>query len=159
MPRIPDDSALRQRLVEMLHGGHSHITFDDAVRGFPVEKAGLRPDGLPHSAWELLEHLRIAQYDILEFSRSADYHSPEFPKGYWPRSHAPEHTSQWHESVGAFRKDLEAFVSLIGDSAQDLNQEFPWGDGQTLLREALVLASHNSYHIGQLVLVRRAVEH
>lgn len=149
------DRALREHLINLLEGGHAHATFDSAVRGFPVDRAGVRPAGLPYSAWELLEHLRIAQNDILRFSASGDHVSPKWPEGYWPSSPAPEQGSQWARSVRGVRKDLAEFQSLVRDPKQDLYRKFPWGNGQTLLREALLIADHNAYHIGQLVLVRR----
>lgn len=146
---------MREQLVELLRRGNAHATFDQAVRGFPVDRAGLRPQGAPHSAWELVEHLRIAQNDILRFSQSSGHVSPHWPEGYWPASPAPPRVEAWAESVRAFRNDRAAFAAMLRDGARDLHQKFPWGDGQTLLREALVLADHNSYHLGQLVLVRR----
>ena len=152
---VASDSAIREQLVQLIRGGHAHATFDDVVRDFPLDRIGIRPPGAPHSAWELLEHLRIAQKDILEFSRSADYVSPHWPEGYWPKSPGPKRENQWKESVAAFRADLVAFEAMIQDPSQDLNRKFPWGDGQTLLREALLIADHNAYHLGQLVLVRR----
>ena len=154
---MADDSALRKQLVEMLDGGHAHATFDDVVKDFPLDRIGIRPEGAPHSAWQLLEHMRIAQNDILRFSQSADHVSPDFPEGYWPAGAAPERKGQWTESARAFRDDLAEFEAMIADPAQDLHRKFPWGDGQTLLREALLIADHNSYHLGQLVLVRRLV--
>ena len=152
---MPDDQALREQLIQLLRGGHAHATFDQAVRDFPPSRMGVRPEGAEHSAWELLEHMRLAQNDILRFSLSADYVSPEFPDGYWPRAPGPRKPAEWDHSVSAFRKDLAAFEALVRDPAQDLYRKFPWGDGQTLLREALLIADHNSYHLGQLVLVRR----
>jgi hypothetical protein len=152
---MASDTAWREQLVQLLRGGHAHATFDDVIRDFPLDRVGVRPAGAPHSAWELVEHMRIAQKDILEFSRSAEYVSPQWPEGYWPKSPAPKRESQWNESVLAFHHDLARFEALIQDPAQDLNRKFPWGDGQTLLREALLIADHNSYHLGQLVLVRR----
>ncbi len=149
------DSALREQLIEMLEGGHAHASFDQVIKGFPLDRAGTRPDGVPHSAWELLEHMRLAQNDILRFSQSADHASPEWPKGYWPRNPAPAKHSDWQDAVRAFRDELAEFVAMLRDPKNDLHQRFPWGDGQTLLREALVLADHNSYHLGQLVTVRR----
>jgi uncharacterized damage-inducible protein DinB len=154
---MADDKNLRDQLVELLHGGHAHATFEDTVRDFPLDRAGVRPEGSPHSAWELLEHLRIAQKDILDFSRSADHVSLKWPEGYWPKAPKPHGQKQWDESVSAFQEDRTAFEALIQDEAQDLNRAFPWGDGQTLLREALLLADHNSHHLGQLILVRRLV--
>jgi len=152
---MPNDTALRSQLIQLLEGGHAHATFNGAVRGFPLDQVGVRPKGLPYSAWELLEHMRIAQSDILRFSVSAEHESPKWPEGYWPATPAPERESHWARSVRAIRKDLAEFQALIRDPKQDLNRKFPWGDGQTLLREALLIAGHNSYHIGQLVLVRR----
>ena len=152
---MPNETFLREHLIQLLEGGHAHATFDSAVKGFPVEKIGNRPKGLPYSAWELLEHMRIAQHDILRFSVSAEYQSPKWPEGYWPSATGPEKESDWSRSVRAIRKDLAEFQALLRDLKQDLYRKFPWGDGQTLLREALLIADHNSYHIGQLVLVRR----
>lgn len=152
---MPDDSALREHLVQLLEGGSAHATFDSAVRGFPLDRVGVRPKGLPYSAWELLEHMRIAQEDILRFSISAEHESPKWPEGYWPSSPAPEKQSHWARSVKAVRQDLAEFQTLVRDPKQDLYRKFSWGDGQTLLREALLIADHNAYHIGQLVLIRR----
>ena len=152
-----EDWTLREQLVEMLDGAHAHAPFDDVVRGFPLDRAGTRPSGAPHSAWELLEHMRIAQHDILRFSQSADHVSPKFPDGYWPKNQAPEKAEHWEKSVRAFQADLAEFQAMLRDDQNDLHRKFPWGDGQTLLREALVLADHNAYHLGQLVLVRRLV--
>lgn len=149
--------SIRKQLAALLHGGHAHITFDDAVKKFPLDRIGIRPAGSPHSAWELLEHLRIAQRDILLFSKSAKYVAPKWPDDYWPSSPAPRRKSQWAASVKAFRADLAAFEKLILDPRKDLDAPFPWGEGQTLLREALLIADHNAYHLGQLVLVRKLV--
>jgi hypothetical protein len=150
-----DDSVLREQLIELLHAGNAHAPFDNVVRGFPVELAGVRPANAPHSAWELLEHLRIAQNDILRFSQSGEHVSPKWPDAYWPPTPAPRDKAQWDESVRAFRDDLAEFEAMLRDPEQDLFQRFPWGDGQTLLREALLLADHNSHHLGQMILVRR----
>lgn len=152
---MADDSQLRAHLIELLNGGHAHATFESAVRGFPQAKIGTRPKGLPHSAWELLEHMRIAQNDILRFSQSAEHVSPAWPEGYWAEARGPEKASHWARSVKQFRADLEEFQGMVRDPRQDLYRKFPWGTGQTLLREALLIADHNAYHIGQLVLVRR----
>jgi hypothetical protein len=150
-----DDSALREQLIELLHGGHAHTTFDQAVRDFPADRAGTRPNGAPHSAWELLEHMRIAQNDILRFSQSAGHVSPPFPDGYWPKSAGPAKPGDWAEAVRTFRDDLAEFEAVLRDPKNNLHRKFPWGDGQTLMREALVLADHNAYHLGQLIIVRR----
>jgi hypothetical protein len=168
---VPDDE-VRKQLLAALNGGQAHITFDDAVRDFPVGKAGIRPPGSRHSAWELLEHLRIALEDISRFSgvleetqrTSGDKHLPsgyaelKWPDDYWPKSPTPPDEQEWHRSVEAVRKEMAAFARRVEDRAHDLLTPFPWGSGQNLLREALLIANHNSYHIGQLMLVRRMLE-
>jgi hypothetical protein len=149
------DQSLSDHLRELLRGGSAHVTFDQAVAGLPPELRGRRPPGAAHSAWELLEHLRIAQWDILEFSRSAAHESPEWPEGYWPRSAEPPDAGAWDRSLAAFRADLAAMMALVSDPATDLFAPIPHGSGQTVLREALLVADHNAYHSGELVLVRR----
>ncbi len=133
------------------------MDFDAAVGGLPRELRGARVPGLPHTAWQLLEHLRIAQWDIVEFSRSARHVSPEFPQGYWPDAEAPNGETAWEESVRGFHSSLNAMVKLVESPRTDLLAKIPWGEGQTILREALLVADHNAYHIGQLVLLRRAL--
>jgi hypothetical protein len=167
---MSDDAALRKELEYLLTRGNAHATFDDTVHGFPVSRAGERPANSPHSAWELLEHIRIAQEDIARFSgamaakRPTGKAAPEgyvelrFPTDYWPSSPAPANREQWDRSVAAIREDLDSFIRLLKNPAIDLHAKFPWGGGQTLLREALLLADHNSYHLGQLMLIRRMLE-
>jgi hypothetical protein len=152
---MSDSQVLRDHLLELLHGDQAHVSLDDTVKGFPLELIGVRPEGAPHSAWELLEHIRIALEDIVLFSQSADHKSPPWPKGYWPSSPEPKDREQWHRSATQIRERMAEFEAMIGDPEQDLFQKFPWGEGQTLLREALLIADHNTYHLGQLVLVRR----
>ena len=142
-------------LLGFLRGGHAHTTFDEAVKGLPFDKAGRRPRGLPYSAWEVVEHIRIAQNDILRFCREADYVSPQWPEGYWPASRAPKDEAQWKKSIASVRRDLKAFEKLLEERAKELDKPFAWGQGQTLFREALLLIDHNAYHVGQLVLLRR----
>jgi hypothetical protein len=113
--------------------------------------------GVPHTPWRLLEHLRIAQWDILEFSRNPRHVSPPFPDGYWPTGDAPPESAGWDRSVAAFRADLQAMQDLVADPATDLFAPLAHGDGQTILREALLMADHNAYHLGQLVVLRRAL--
>ena len=153
---VPDRS-LREHLVYLLTGGGAHVSFDAAVARFPASLRGARHSGVPYSAWEILEHLRIAQWDILEFSRDAQHKSPEWPSGYWPVKPAPPDEKAWDKSLRAFRKDLKAMCALVEDESTDLYAKIPHGDGQTLLREALLVADHNAYHVGQLVLVRKAL--
>lgn len=149
------DQALRQQLIELLKGGNAHATFQETVADFPAELRGKRPKGAPHSAWEELEHMRIAQWDILEFCRNPKHISPKFPEGYWPQGDAPGDEAAWDRSIAAFRADLRAMQDLVANPATDLFAAIPHGDGQTILREALLVADHNSYHLGQLVLLRR----
>lgn len=158
MTKLSPDADLRKHLVALLEGGNAHITFQDAVKDFPVERAGIRPEGSPHSAWELVEHIRIAQADIVLFSQNQDYVELEWPDEYWPPSPAPNDKSDWKNSVETVGKDLERFVELVKDEQHDLFAPFPWGKGQTLLREALLIADHNSYHIGQLMIVRKLIK-
>ncbi len=149
------DRELREHLVKLLEGGNAHTTFDDAVAKLPPDSRGKKPRGLPYSPWMLLEHLRIAQWDILEFSRDREHKSPEWPEGYWPSTAAPANDAAWTKSVRQFRADLKAMQDLVSDPATGLYAQIPWGDGQTILREALLVADHNAYHIGELVVVRR----
>ena len=146
---------LREHLVSLLKGGNAHIDFEPAIRGIPAERRGKRPKGVPYSPWELLEHMRIAQWDILEFSRDANHKSPEWPSGYWPKTHVPPNAGAWSKSVKQFRENLNEMCALVEDPKTDLFAPIPHGEGQTILRETLLVADHNSYHLGQLVLVRR----
>lgn len=147
--------ALREHVLYLLRGGGAHAPVESVLADWPVDRRGTRPEGQSHTAWRLLEHLRIAQSDILEFSRDASHVSPAWPEGYWPPSDAPPDEESWDRSMAAFRADLEAMQALIEDPASDLFAPLPHGDGQTLLREALLVADHNAYHQGQLAMLRR----
>lgn len=149
------EQALRLQLIELLAGGGAHVKFDDVVKDFPAKLRGKKPAKFPHSAWMLLEHLRLAQWDILEFSRNGKHVSPEWPGGYWPTTEGPANAESWQKSVQLFRRDLRAMQNLVANRKTDLFARIPWGDGQTILREALLVADHNAYHIAQLVDVRR----
>lgn len=151
------DKQLRQQLAKMIDWNEAHTDFSSAVADFPVKLRGRVPEGLPYSAWQLLEHIRIALWDIVEFSRNAKHKSPKWPEGYWPKDPAPPSEEAWEQSVNAVMENLEAMRQLISDPKHDLFAPIPHGSGQTLLREALLIADHNAYHIGQLVLVRRAL--
>jgi hypothetical protein len=150
-----NDRSLRKHLLELLAGGSAHAKFEDIIKDFPVELRGRKPDGLPHSPWMLLDHLRLAQRDILEFSRNARHVSPAWPVGYWPNTEAPPNDAAWNQSINEFRRDLKAMQNLVADPKSDLFARIPWGDGQTILREALLAADHNAYHLAQLVDARR----
>jgi|GEM_PF-110291 len=149
------DHALREHLVAMLRGGHAHATYEDVVTGLPAELRGRRPNGTPYSPWMLLEHIRIAFWDILEFSRNPGWVSPAWPDGYWPTNPEPPNGQAWDDSVARYRADREAFERFVRDPASDLFTPFGHGSGQTLLREVLVAATHTSYHLGELVVLRR----
>lgn len=149
-----NDRSLREHVLYLLGGGGAHLSFDDALAGLPAEKRGQKPSGLDHSIWDLLEHIRLAQSDILEFSRDRKHKSPEWPEGYWPAKQKPS-TAQWNASVKKVRADLKAMQNLVKNPKTDLFAKIPWGDGQTILREALLVADHNAYHLGQIVDVRR----
>lgn len=151
------DSSLRQHLVELLKGGSAHADFNSAINDWPEELLGKHASKFPHTAWQLLEHMRIAQADILNFSRNAEYKELTFPDDYWPRHDKPSNGDAWDESVSAFRRDLKAMQDLVADPKTDLYQRLPWGSGQTVLREALLVADHNAYHLGQMVTLRRAL--
>ena len=153
--KIDPDPSLRQHLVDLLKGGNAHAKFDEVIAGLPAKLRGQKPPGLPHSPWMLLEHLRIAQWDILEFSRNPKHVSPHWPEGYWPRTEAPPGSAAWDTSIKKFRKDLKAMQDLVTNPKTDLHARIPWGEGQTILREALLVADHNAYHLAQLVDVRR----
>ncbi len=154
MPQDPHAS-LRQHLVELLTGGHTHAKFEDATKDLPAKLRGAKPDKFPHSPWMLLEHLRIAQLDILEFSRNQKHKSPKWPEGYWPKEEAPPSAAAWTKSLEQFQSDLKAMQDLVKNPKTDLFAKIPWGDSQTILREALLVADHNAYHIAQLVDLRR----
>ena len=155
---MASDNPLREQLVAFLTWGDAHADFDAASGGVPSALQGKRPKGAEHSPWEVLEHMRIAQRDILDFIRDPKHVSPEFPKGYWPTSPAPPNDKAWNRSAEAFRADLKAMIELIEKSSADLLAPMPHGDGKTILREVLLLADHNAYHLGQLVIIRRLLD-
>jgi DinB superfamily len=148
---------LRKQLVALLHGGQAHATFDDAVKSFPEDLRGTVPSSLPYSAWQLLEHLRITQRDILNFSAppTGGYHPIQWPDEYWPKSPQPTSSQAWDHSIAEIHSDLKHFIALVENASVDLYKPFRWGDGQNLLREALLVADHTSYHLGELIVLRR----
>jgi uncharacterized damage-inducible protein DinB len=148
-------AALREHVVRLLDWQDAHVNFDAAVEGLPAKLRGLRPPGLAHSPWELLEHLRRTQHDILDFCRNPDYQELTWPADYWPENPAPPSPEAWEASVAAFREDRAALRQLAQDPALDLFAAIPHGSGQTYLRELLLVADHNAYHVGQLVVVRK----
>ncbi|HYQ96295.1 MAG TPA: DinB family protein [Candidatus Eisenbacteria bacterium] len=151
------DGPLREHVLKLLDWEDAHVGFDAAVGGISAEHRGAAPAGVPFSPWQLLEHVRITQQDILDFCRNPAYKERSWPKDYWPSAPAPPTRSAWEESVTAYRRDRDALKKLAGDSSIDLFARIPHGSGQTYLRELLLVADHSSYHVGQLVLVRRAL--
>jgi uncharacterized damage-inducible protein DinB len=152
---MAESEALRQHVLDLLRGRNAHTDFDTVVADFPSRLRGVKAPGAPYSAWQLLEHMRIAQWDILEFSRDAKHKSPQWPEGYWPKSEVPPNAAAWNNSLRSFRADWKAMAKLVADKKTDLFAKIPHGTGQTILREALLLADHNAYHLGQMVLLRR----
>jgi hypothetical protein len=148
-------AAVREHALYLLKGGGAHVKFDAAVAGLPTKLQGARPEHLDVTPWRVLEHMRLAQADILEFCLSRDYREKEFPADYWPKSDAPPHARAWDKSVKALQADLAQMRELVKDPRTDLFAKIPWGDGQTYLREALLVADHNAYHLGQMITVRR----
>ncbi len=152
------DKSLREHLLYLLQGGGAHISFDDFVADFPAELCDRKIESLPYSAWQVLEHMRIAQWDILEFCRNAKHVSPDWPDGYWPRKDERGNAEGWKQSVEAFRRDLKQIEELIADRSTDLFARIPHGDSQTILRETLLVADHNAYHLGVLVAISRILK-
>ena len=153
-----NNQALRDQLLSLLESGNAHISIDDFVKDFPADKCSVRVEGLPYTAWQVLEHMRLAQWDMLEFSRNADHVSPKWPKGYWAAEDETGTPELWNQTVKQFQSDRNAFSDLIRDPATDLFAKIPHGTGQTILREALVLADHNSNHLGALIAMNRIIK-
>jgi hypothetical protein len=153
---MDEQKVLCEHLLELLDGRSAHIGLESAIKDFPLEHINTRRENSPHTAWDLLEHIRIAQWDILEFSLNAKHKSPKWPDGYWPKKEATK--AEWKSSVKQILKDLKAFKKLVNDKKTDLYAKIPHGDGQTILRETLLVADHNAYHLGQLVLIKKMIE-
>ncbi len=155
-----EQEPVRKQLIALLRGGQAHTTFDEAVADLPAKFRSVVPENLPYSAWQLLEHLRITQLDILNFSAppTGGYQHIKWPDAYWPKSPEPPSDKSWDESIAAIRSDLKRFEAIIESPAADLYKPFRWGDGQNLLREAMLLADHNAYHLGELVVLRRLLD-
>ena len=152
------DESLRKHVLYLLRDGGAHMSFDDFVGSFPADLCNRKIDGLPYTAWQVLEHMRLAQWDILEFSRDSSHVSPEFPKGYWPDPEEPGTRALWQKTVDEFRSDLKQMEALVEDPSTDLHAKIPHGDGQTILREALLTADHNAYHLGALAVMARILK-
>ena len=155
---MKDTEALRKHVVDLLAAGNAHVNLEGSLQGLPANLRGTKPKGAEHTAWQLLEHIRIAQWDILEFSRNRKHVSPAWPDGYWPKTEKPPSPAAWNKSIKQARTDLKAMQALVTSKKSDLFQPIPHGNGQTLLREALLLADHNAYHAGQIVYLRRLLK-
>jgi hypothetical protein len=153
--KMDHDSAIRKHALYLLRGGGAHIHFEEAVAGLPAPMRNKAVYDLPYTAWQLLEHMRIAQWDILEFSRNPEHVSPHFPEGYWPQDSRDPDEGTWNSSIQVFRAELRAMEELLSDPDVDILSPIPHGSGQTILREALLIADHNAYHLGQLIVLRR----
>ena len=150
-----DTRELRNSLRKLLDWEDAHVGFEAAVAGIPTELRGAHPAGAPHSLWQLVEHLRITQHDILDFCANPDYEEIEFPRDYWPPAAAPPSTAAWEKSITEFLDDRAALQKLAADPSVDLTARIPHGSGQTYLRELVLVVDHTAYHVGQLVLVRQ----
>ncbi len=146
--------SIKQNLIKLLKGGNAHADFEAIIKNIPLNDLGQYPHALPYSIWDLVEHLRIAQWDILMFSKDGNHQSPKWPKGYWVKTQYQPTAHEWQQSVEMYKKELEAFITLIED-ADDLLKPLNWGDGQSLLQEALTLADHTAYHLGEILVLRR----
>ena len=152
---MDNEHTIRKQLIENLHGRNAHVDFDGAIANLPDELWGKVPDGLPYSVWQLVEHIRLAQWDIVEFSENPSHKSPPWPEGYWPNEKAPKNSDAPQKSIDQFHTDLNRMISMVSDFDNSLYKPFPHGNGQNLLREAMLVANHNSYHVGEIVVVRR----
>ena len=150
-----NEQALREQLLKVIDWEEAHVPFDRAVKGIPPSMRGVVPNGWEHSAWQLVEHIRIAQADILEFSITAKYNAKKWPDDYWPKASAPRNAAAWSKSIAEIRTDRKKLQQLAKNPRVDLTAEIPHGTGQTYLRELLLVAAHNSYHIGQIVSLRK----
>lgn len=152
-----EDDLLREQLVDLVIRGNAHASFQEATKNISKENIGIRPFGLPYSIWMLVEHIRAVQADILNFSRNPAYKSPSWPDDFWPKEEAPPHIEMWEKSLKRYRHDRDVFIALIQNPDNDLYKPFPYGEGQNLLREALLIADHTSYHIGEIIVLRRLI--
>jgi len=157
MSPIATDTLLREQLLQLLNGGNAHMTLDEAVADYPVASMNmLFPNG-DYSSWRLLEHIRLSQWDILDFIRNPDYQEREWPKEYWPPQSAQASEADWNETLDSFQRDMQALQAIAIDPQIDLYATIPWGTGQTVLRELLLVADHNAYHIGEFAIMRQVM--
>lgn len=155
---MADDTILREQLLQLLDGRNAHQNFEDAVAEFPLQAINARPPNVSYTPWHLIEHLRIAQWDILEFIRDPNHVSPRWPEGYWPAREAETDRQGWARTIASFLSDLQAMKSIVRDPGTDLTAEIAHAPGYTVLREVLVLADHNAYHIGEFAILRQVMD-
>lgn len=154
---MSSDQVLRQQLLALLRGGNAHMTFDQAVAGFPMEHINTHPPHVPYTPWHLLEHLRIAQWDILEFVRNPGHVSPDWPEGYWPTQDAQATPEQWEETLATFRADLQTMMKIVEDPEMEFFNPLPHAPGYNIFREVLLVADHNAYHVGEFAILRQVM--
>lgn len=153
--KMKDQKIIRHHLEKLLKGGNAFVPLEKAIENIPFEKLGVKPSGLPYSLWGQAEHIRISQKDIRDFSIGTDYQEIKWPDDYWPSSEAPKNEDEWQLTVSTIKNDLKSMIKLVNDESRDLFEPFSWGNGQTLFREAVLVAEHNAYHTGQILVVRR----
>jgi len=154
---MTNDKALREQLATFLQGDQAHMSLADAVKGFPVKDMNLKPKSVPYTFWHLLEHIRIAQWDIVEFVKNPNYEELKFPDDYWPKKNAKATKKDWDHTLARYASDLREMIAIVKDPKTDLHARIPHGDGQTILREAILIVDHNSYHIGEFAILRQVV--
>lgn len=152
---MESSKSVRELLLEQLEGRNAHVDFNQAVQGLTYKQVGIKVEGLPHTIWQLIEHIRISQDDILEFSKNADYEALDWPNDYWPESAGPTDKNEFEQSLQAVRNGINEMKTIVRDTDNDLQTPFTHGEGQTLFREAMLIVDHNAYHIGQIVQIRR----
>ncbi len=153
-----DNRELREQLVELVRGGSAHADVKSALADFPADRRAAKPEGAPYNAWQLLWHINFTLHDLLLFCTDPKYLSPKWPGEYWPRDEQPPNEDAWDATLRALHADLAAFEKMIMDPAENMYSTIPWGDGQTVLREILLAADHTSYHLGQIVLLRKLLD-
>ena len=154
---MTSDQVVRQQLLALLNGGNAHMTFEQAVADFPAEHFNTRPLNIPYTPWHILEHLRIAQWDILDFIRNPDYITPEWPKEYWPDPEAIAHQKQWDKTINSFLENLQSLRDIVSDPETDLYAPIPHAPDYNIFREMLVVSDHNAYHIGEFAILRQVM--
>lgn len=153
-----ENELLREQLVDLINQGNAHVSFQEATKNMSLSTIGVKPFELPYSIWMLVEHIRATQADILNFSRNPGYKSPNWPDDFWPKEEAPASFELWEKSLKRYKHDRDVFVALIQNTDNDLYKPFPYGEGQNLLREALLIADHTSYHVGEIIVLRRLIK-